>query len=105
MRKQITGYERRDGWSGETIGERSLDLPETSLETKALYFTVPGDVERAMLGAGAGGEAVADGGGNGGQSPSGSEGTASAQGGPAPVADLPEDPETSRAASTRPSTR
>jgi len=92
MRKQITGYERRDGRSGETIGERSLDLPETSLETKALYFTVPGDVERAMLGAGAGGEAVADGGGNGGQSPSGSEGTASAQGGPAPVADLPEDP-------------
>jgi DEAD/DEAH box helicase domain-containing protein len=50
MRKQITGYERRDSSSGEAIGQRSLDLPETSLRTKALYFTVPRDLERAMLG-------------------------------------------------------
>jgi DEAD/DEAH box helicase domain-containing protein len=50
MRKQITGYERRDATSGEQIGERSLDLPETTLETRALYFTVPADVEAAMVG-------------------------------------------------------
>jgi DEAD/DEAH box helicase domain-containing protein len=50
MRKQITGYERRDSSSGEAIGQRSLDLPETSLRTKALYFTLPRDLERAMLG-------------------------------------------------------
>jgi DEAD/DEAH box helicase domain-containing protein len=49
--KQITGYERRDARSGEVIGERTLDLPETSLTTKALYFTVPHDVESALLGA------------------------------------------------------
>jgi DEAD/DEAH box helicase domain-containing protein len=47
MRKQITGFERRDR-SGETLARESLDLPEISLRTKALYFTVPRDVERAM---------------------------------------------------------
>ena len=41
MRKQITGYERRERGSGEPIGRESLDLPETTLETEALYFTVP----------------------------------------------------------------
>ncbi|MBO4249101.1 DEAD/DEAH box helicase [Halomicrobium sp. IBSBa] len=50
VRKQITGYERRDGQNGEVIGRRSLDLPETTLRTKALYVTVPTDLERAMLG-------------------------------------------------------
>ncbi|WP_135304163.1 DEAD/DEAH box helicase [Haloarcula amylovorans] len=45
MRKQITGYERRDGSSGEVLGQRPLDLPETTLETKALYHTVPVDLE------------------------------------------------------------
>ncbi|MFD1587432.1 DEAD/DEAH box helicase [Halorientalis brevis] len=48
MRKQITGYERRDIASGEPVGQFSLDLPETTLETKALYFTVPGPVEMEM---------------------------------------------------------
>jgi len=50
MRKQITGFERRDSSSGELIGERSLEMPETSLSTKAYYFTVPRDVEGTMLG-------------------------------------------------------
>ncbi|MDG5778797.1 DEAD/DEAH box helicase [Haloarculaceae archaeon H-GB2-1] len=48
MRKQITGYERRDSSSGEPLGQQSLDLPETSLRTRALYFTVPEDVELEM---------------------------------------------------------
>jgi DEAD/DEAH box helicase domain-containing protein len=47
MRKQITGFERRDR-SGETLAHESLDLPEVSLRTKALYFTVPSDVEETM---------------------------------------------------------
>ncbi|UPV73681.1 DEAD/DEAH box helicase [Halorussus limi] len=47
MRKQITGFERRDR-SGETLARESLDLPEVSLRTKALYFTVPREVEAAM---------------------------------------------------------
>jgi len=51
MRKQITGFERRDR-SGETLARESLDLPEVSLRTKALYFTVPRDVEHAMREAG-----------------------------------------------------
>ncbi|WP_276272742.1 DEAD/DEAH box helicase [Haloarcula litorea] len=66
MRKQITGYERRDGSSGEVVGRRPLDLPETTLETKALYYTVPEDLESEIRGAayeGAdAGDAVADGG-------------------------------------------
>jgi DEAD/DEAH box helicase domain-containing protein len=51
MRKQITGFERHDRQSGEPIGREPLDLPETTLETRALYFTVPdsvrADIERA----------------------------------------------------------
>ncbi|RDI70294.1 DEAD/DEAH box helicase [Halopelagius longus] len=48
MRKQITGFERRDPKRGEAIGQESLDLPETTLRTKVLYFTVPRDVEIEM---------------------------------------------------------
>ena len=48
MRKQITGFERRDAKSGATLGEETLEVPETSLRTKGLYFTVPEDVEFAM---------------------------------------------------------
>ncbi|WP_128478157.1 DEAD/DEAH box helicase [Halorussus pelagicus] len=47
MRKQITGFERRDR-SGETLARESLEMPEISLRTKALYFTVPREVEQAM---------------------------------------------------------
>ncbi|ELZ98713.1 ATP-dependent helicase [Haloferax mucosum ATCC BAA-1512] len=48
MRKQITGFERRDPKRGTTIGHQLLDLPETRLRTKALYVTVPDDVESEM---------------------------------------------------------
>nr|WP_303651794.1 DEAD/DEAH box helicase [Halovenus rubra] len=48
MRKQITGFERRDRRSGETLGQDSLSLPETTLSTRALYFTVPTDVEQTI---------------------------------------------------------
>jgi DEAD/DEAH box helicase domain-containing protein len=48
MRKQITGFERRDASSGETLGRQPLDLPETTLETEALYFTVPDPFEHEI---------------------------------------------------------
>ncbi|MFC6941863.1 DEAD/DEAH box helicase [Salinirubellus sp. GCM10025818] len=48
MRKRITGFQRRDANTGQPIGEEELDLPETSLRTRAFYFTVPEDAERSM---------------------------------------------------------
>ena len=45
MHKQITGFERRDRRTGESLGQHTVELPETTLETTALYFTVPPDVE------------------------------------------------------------
>jgi len=40
--EQITGFVRKDTATGESLGESVLDLPETTLRTKALYFPVPG---------------------------------------------------------------
>lgn len=77
MRKQITGYERRDGSSGEVLGQRALDLPETTLETKALYHTVPSELTAQIrrgeygpegsrgVGDSRSGDAATDGGGTG----------------------------------------
>ncbi|SEO88224.1 DEAD/DEAH box helicase domain-containing protein [Halogranum amylolyticum] len=45
---QITGFERRDPKRGEAIGRGSLDLPATTLRTKALYYTVPPDVDAEL---------------------------------------------------------
>jgi DEAD/DEAH box helicase domain-containing protein len=46
--ERVTGFERRDAKRGEALGRETLDLPETTLSTTALYVTVPGDVEMAM---------------------------------------------------------
>jgi DEAD/DEAH box helicase domain-containing protein len=46
--ERVTGFERRDAASGETLGSEILELPETSLRTKGLFWTVPEDVEREM---------------------------------------------------------
>ena len=48
VREQITGFERKESGTGETIGRESLDLPETELRTTAFYYTVPADLEREM---------------------------------------------------------
>ncbi|MGM0591806.1 MAG: DEAD/DEAH box helicase, partial [Halobacteriota archaeon] len=48
VREQIVGFERRDPRRAEAIGRQSLALPETTLETSALYFTVPEDVATEM---------------------------------------------------------
>ncbi|MEF8851073.1 MAG: DEAD/DEAH box helicase [Haloarculaceae archaeon] len=59
MRKQITGFERRERGSGEPIGRESLDLPETTLETEACYFTVPDSLRRDVEAKGDGQDAFA----------------------------------------------
>ena len=46
--EQITGFVRKDAATGESLGESTLDLPETTLRTKALYFPVPDDIEAEM---------------------------------------------------------
>jgi len=51
--EQITGFVRKDTATGESLGESVLDLPETTLRTKALYFPVPGDIESEMRALGA----------------------------------------------------
>jgi len=46
--ERVTGFERQDAASGETLGTQLLELPETSLRTKGLFWTVPDDVEQEM---------------------------------------------------------
>ncbi|XVH31581.1 DEAD/DEAH box helicase [Haloferacaceae archaeon DSL9] len=46
--ERITGFQRKDRRTGDVIGDATLDLPETTLRTKALYFTVPPDIERQL---------------------------------------------------------
>ncbi|MFC6753275.1 DEAD/DEAH box helicase [Halorubrum tibetense] len=46
--EQITGFVRKDATTGTSLGESTVDLPETTLRTKALYFPVPADLEREM---------------------------------------------------------
>ncbi|WP_135667673.1 DEAD/DEAH box helicase [Halorhabdus rudnickae] len=52
MRKQITGFERHDARSGEAISRESLDVPETSLRTRALYYALDPDLETQLREAG-----------------------------------------------------
>ena len=47
-RKQVTGFQRRDHRTGEILSEQSLDLPETTLSTRALYLTLPPGLEQLM---------------------------------------------------------
>jgi DEAD/DEAH box helicase domain-containing protein len=47
-RKQVTGFQRRDHRTGEILSEEPLDLPETTLSTRALYLTLPPGLEGLM---------------------------------------------------------
>jgi len=47
-RKQVTGFQRRDHRTGEVLSEEPLDLPETTLSTRALYVTLPPGLERLV---------------------------------------------------------
>ncbi|MFB6104590.1 MAG: DEAD/DEAH box helicase [Halobacteriaceae archaeon] len=44
----VVGYERRDDTTGNTLGTVDLDLPEQSLTTTGLYWTIPTDLERTL---------------------------------------------------------
>ena len=48
MEKQITGFERHDTATGESLGRQPLDLPTVTLETTALYLILPAAVETAL---------------------------------------------------------
>ncbi|MFW5905647.1 MAG: DEAD/DEAH box helicase, partial [archaeon] len=41
----VTGYERNDGKSGETLSRHTLSLPSQTLHTKAMYLTIPEPLE------------------------------------------------------------
>lgn len=45
VRTRITGYARKHGKTGRTIGEEPLDMPETSLETEGLAIAIPPHVQ------------------------------------------------------------
>jgi DEAD/DEAH box helicase domain-containing protein len=49
VQSRVTGYQRRAVGSGEVLGTATLDLPPTSLVTRASWYLVP---ERVLLGAG-----------------------------------------------------
>ena len=47
---QVVSYLRRRAGSGEVLGEEPLDLPERTLRTKAVWWTIPADgIEEAGL--------------------------------------------------------
>ncbi|PSQ34017.1 ATP-dependent helicase [Halobacteriales archaeon SW_12_69_24] len=48
MRKQITGFQRFDASTGTSLGTEELDLPETSLLTRGLFYGLPDDATRAL---------------------------------------------------------
>jgi DEAD/DEAH box helicase domain-containing protein len=48
VRKRLTGFERREADSGEVLAREPLDLPETTLSTAAIYWTVPADLEEEL---------------------------------------------------------
>ena len=47
---QVTGYQRKDAFSGEILGAEPLDLPPSRLTTRAFWYTVdPGTLGAAGL--------------------------------------------------------
>jgi DEAD/DEAH box helicase domain-containing protein len=47
---QVVGYLKRDSRTGQVLGEEPLDLPEHTLTTKAVWWTVtPAGLEEALL--------------------------------------------------------
>lgn len=47
VHSQVTGYQRRDAFTGEVLGNEVLDLPATRLTTRAVWYTVTGEVVAA----------------------------------------------------------
>jgi DEAD/DEAH box helicase domain-containing protein len=44
VRSQVVGYQRIETRTGRTIATEELDLPDTELDTRAFWFTVPAEV-------------------------------------------------------------
>ncbi|MEA2901892.1 MAG: box helicase protein, partial [Actinomycetota bacterium] len=49
--EQVTGYRRKRLFTGEVLGDEVLDLPPTTLVTRAFWYTIP---LRVLVGAGLG---------------------------------------------------
>jgi DEAD/DEAH box helicase domain-containing protein len=41
---QVTGYQRKDAFTGEVLGSEPLDLPRVTLSTRAFWYTIPPQV-------------------------------------------------------------
>jgi DEAD/DEAH box helicase domain-containing protein len=41
VHQQVTGYQRKDALSGESLGVTALDLPRSTLTTRAFWYRVP----------------------------------------------------------------
>jgi DEAD/DEAH box helicase domain-containing protein len=46
--ERVVGYERRDSGTGERLSREPLDLPETTLRTEALFYTLPPAIEQRL---------------------------------------------------------
>ena len=44
VRSQVTGYQRRDRFTGEVLAREQLDLPPSYLVTRAFWYTLPYDL-------------------------------------------------------------
>ncbi|MBL8776012.1 MAG: DUF1998 domain-containing protein, partial [Acidimicrobiales bacterium] len=44
VRSQVTGYQRRDRFTGEVLAREQLDLPPSFLVTRAFWYTLPYDL-------------------------------------------------------------
>jgi DEAD/DEAH box helicase domain-containing protein len=49
VHEQVTGYQRKDALTGESLGMTALDLPRSTLCTRAFWYEVP---DRLLAGAG-----------------------------------------------------
>jgi DEAD/DEAH box helicase domain-containing protein len=44
VHQQVTGYQRKDTLTGESLGVTPLELPRSTLTTRAFWYEVPGEV-------------------------------------------------------------
>ncbi|MBE3001843.1 DEAD/DEAH box helicase [Nocardiopsis sp. HNM0947] len=48
--QQVVGYLKRDVRTGSVLGEQPLDLPERTLDTRAVWWTLPAEAEQRLRG-------------------------------------------------------
>ena len=47
VRQQVTGFQRKETFSGRSLGTESLDLPPSTLRTRAFWYVVPDELIEA----------------------------------------------------------